>query len=92
MVPEVKTCKVTECYYNRDNECRAHGITVGSEEPICETFMQSSQHSNKQGAGDVGACHVNQCTYNDQLYCHACDDIVVDMKDNNAFCMTFKPR
>lgn len=92
MVPEVKQCTVTQCFYNRSEECHAHGITVGHEQPICDTFAQASSTTDKQGAGDVGACHMTPCAYNDNMYCHACDDIRVDLKDNQAQCTTFRPR
>ena len=92
MVPEVKKCMVGQCFYNRDQECRAHGITVGSDKPLCETFVQTMSHSEKQGASEVGACHVTQCSFNDSMYCHACDDIVVDLVGDSAMCTTFRAK
>ncbi len=92
MVPEVKKCSVTQCFYNKKDECHAHAITVGSEDPVCETFIQTQSNTQKQGAGEVGACHVHQCSYNDQMFCHACDDIQVDMASGKAMCTTYRPR
>ncbi len=92
MVSEVKQCSVTQCFYNRDQECFAHSILVGSSEPICETFTQSDQHIAKRGQAEVGACHMSQCLFNDMLSCRACDDIEVKWSGNNALCATFRPR
>jgi hypothetical protein len=93
MIPEVKTCSVTDCFYNKNEQCNAHGITVGSDEPVCETFIAGSQqHTNKRGDGEVGACHVSKCEYNNGLFCHACSDITVGKQGDKAFCMTFEPR
>jgi len=92
MVPEVKFCHVNDCFYNRANECHAHAITVGSDNPFCETFMKSSQTSDKHGQGEVGACHINQCAYNDSMYCHACSDIEVGWSMNEVQCLTFRKK
>lgn len=92
MVPEVKKCSVNQCYYNRDNECFAHAILVGSDEPICETFAEAGQHTNKRGQADIGACHISQCQYNVSLSCHACSDIDVGWQGNQAKCLTFEQR
>jgi len=92
MVPEIKKCTVTQCFYNRTNQCHAHAITVGHDQPECDTFAQSSSSTDKQGAGEVGACHVTQCSFNDSMYCHACDDIVVGWSGDKAVCTTFRQR
>ena len=92
MVPEVKKCLVESCYYNRDMECCAHSILVGSNDPICETFVQSNRHTNKMGQAEVGACHVDNCEYNKGMFCHACSDIEVILKGNQAWCNTFEPK
>lgn len=92
MVPEVKMCSVSQCYYNRENECFAHSILVGSDEPVCETYTLSDMHTNKMGQAEVGACHVDRCEYNQGLFCHACGDIDVGMKNNQAWCNTFEPK
>lgn len=92
MIPEVKNCSVTDCFYNQDQKCNAHGITVGSPEPLCETYMSSNQHTNKRGEGAVGACHIINCEYNNGMYCHACGDITIAKQGEKAMCMTFEPR
>lgn len=91
MVPEVKRCSVSQCFYNLVDGCQAHAITVGSDKPMCETFAQSESQVNKKGAGEVGACHVKQCAYNDGMFCHSCDDIVVGWSADGAMCNTFRP-
>ena len=92
MVPEVKMCSVDQCFYYSDNMCCAHSILVGSEQPICETYMSSGEHTNRCGQSEVGACHVVRCAYNDALLCRACDDIDVGWSDGQAMCTTFSPR
>jgi hypothetical protein len=92
MVPEVKKCSVTQCFYNRDSECYAHSILVGSSDPVCETFMESGRHTSKAGQAEVGACHVGQCEYNQGMFCHACGDIEVVFSNNKAWCNTYEPR
>ncbi|MCE5200159.1 MAG: DUF1540 domain-containing protein [Armatimonadota bacterium] len=92
MVPEVKKCTVTQCFFNRDSECFARGILVGSDEPVCETFAESSQHTRHIGQAEVGACHVTKCEYNQSMSCHACGDIEVKFQNNQAWCDTYEPR
>ena len=92
MVPEVKKCHVEQCFYNKDMECNAHSILVGSSEPICETYTQSGRHTNKSGQAEVGACRVDNCEYNKGMFCHACSDIEVGFKNNQAWCNTFEPK
>lgn len=92
MVPEVKKCSVSDCFYNKNQECSAHAVLVGSDEPVCETFATSAHHTNNVGRSEVGACHVTQCEYNHSMFCHACSDIEVGWKENNALCLTFEPR
>jgi hypothetical protein len=93
MIPEVKKCDVTDCFYNKDMQCNAHGITVGSADPFCETYLPSSQQrTSKRGDGEIGACHVSNCTYNDNMYCHACGDIDVGKEGDKAVCKTYTPQ
>lgn len=92
MIPEVKKCSVSQCFFNKENECRAHSVLVGSEEPTCETFAQSGQHSNNLGQSAVGACHITKCEYNHSMSCHACSDIEIGWQDNSAKCLTYEPR
>jgi hypothetical protein len=89
MVPEVRMCNAEQCFYNSDGRCCAHSITVGSDQPLCETFMQSSSHTDRCGQGEVGACHISRCVFNDNMFCHACDDIEVQASGEMAMCATY---
>lgn len=92
MVPEVKKCSASRCFYNRDNECFARAVLVGSSDPICETFIESNQHTKYQGQAGVGACHIEKCQYNQGMSCHACSDIEVLFSNNQAWCNTFESK
>ncbi|MHB9038372.1 MAG: DUF1540 domain-containing protein [Armatimonadota bacterium] len=92
MVPEVNKCSVNQCFYNLNNECCAHSILVGSDEPICETYVPSQQQINRHGQAEVGACHIGKCAHNNDMNCHACSDIEVVLSNNQAWCNTFEPR
>lgn len=92
MIPEVRTCSVTDCFYNVNRECNAHGITVGANDAICDTYMASQQHTSRRGDGEVGACHISRCAFNQEMYCQACDDIEVAKEGDRAVCETFSPR
>ena len=89
--PPVKNCAVQECYYNMDEYCHASAITVGSNHPMCDTFIQmSDQHGIPAGNALVGACHQNDCKFNDVLSCQAAS-INVDYHDHHADCYTYEP-
>jgi hypothetical protein len=89
-MPQVKECEANECLYNSEGKCHTFGITVGSEEPCCDTFMAGS---SKGGIADimagVGACHVSACSFNDNHECSA-SNIKVVMKSGHPDCGTFK--
>ena len=92
MVPEVKKCTVDQCFYWRDNCCYANAILVGSDEPVCETFTPTGNHTDKHGQGEVGACHIDNCEYNQGKFCHACNDIEVVFSNTQAWCNTYEAR
>lgn len=95
-LPKVKVCDVTECCYNRNKECHAGAIQVGdagpTNHPACDTFTQGG---NKCGvdrdSGNIGACKVQVCTFNNNLECNA-PNIHVGHHSGHADCMTFRPR
>jgi hypothetical protein len=89
-MPEVETCDVTECYYNRDNMCHANAITVGSPCPRCDTYIKSPEHSIPADIGLVGACHESDCKFNQQLSCQA-PGIHVGHHMEHADCKTYSP-
>ncbi|HOJ21491.1 MAG TPA: DUF1540 domain-containing protein [Armatimonadota bacterium] len=91
MMPPVKRCTVTECFYNQAGQCRACAINVGGSHPQCDTFMKSSTHAAPCDLGQVGACKVSQCKYNENLSCTA-PGIEVSHHLTHADCLTFEPR
>lgn len=91
-MPRISKCDVTECSYNRKNECHAMAITVGGLHPICDTFYKSN---NKGGVADmiagVGACKIETCKFNKSLECSAAG-INIGHHSDHADCMTFSSR
>lgn len=93
MMPIILDCEVEDCSYNRDKECHALAITVGSEgHPVCDTFAKLSR---KGGVADtlgcVGACREDDCKYNDSLECTALT-VHVGQHSSHADCRTFVAR
>lgn len=92
-MPNVSACQVTECAYNRDQNCHARAITVGDGvKPGCDTFFVSASHvqKNAETAG-VGACKVSGCRYNDDLECQAAA-IEVGFLGDSVDCLTYTPK
>lgn len=87
---KVKKCDVETCAYNKDKECHAMAITVGSSHPMCDTFTSSMNKGGVDEQGSVGACRVSNCMYNKSLQCNA-PGIDVGMHSGHADCNTFKP-
>ncbi len=89
-MPEVIGCEATECLYNSDGKCHTFGITIGDEEPMCDTYKSSK---GKGGIEDimagVGACHTSSCKYNENYECSA-NSIIVKMKSGHADCGTYQ--
>jgi len=86
-------CEATQCTYNKEGKCHTLAITVGDDEPCCDTFYNQS---NKKGGyvdlnGGVGACKVSDCEYNDAFECTA-SGIHVVMNVDHPDCGTFEPR
>ncbi len=90
-MPGVRSCKATQCAYNREKVCHARAITIGDgTHPCCDTFFQSRAHvSGSQKAG-VGACKVSICQHNDNFECQA-RSIELARQDCPADCATFVP-
>jgi hypothetical protein len=90
--PEVKNCAVQECFYNRNELCHAAAITVGSDHPACDTFIQccGGDHGIPAPMGHVGACHEGDCKFNTELSCHA-GSINVAHHGDHADCVTYEP-
>jgi hypothetical protein len=92
MIPEVKKCTVDQCFFNKDSECCARAVLIGSANPKCETFVESHQRTKKQGQAEVGVCHIENCQYNQSMSCHACGDIEIVLSNNLAWCNTFESK
>jgi hypothetical protein len=92
-MPTVTDCTVSACAYNLSQACKAKAITIGAiSEPKCDTFFQSSIHTGiKDITAGVGACKMNDCSFNEELECTA-QNIKVGMKNGNADCLTFQKR
>ncbi|HBG04080.1 MAG: hypothetical protein A2075_08905 [Geobacteraceae bacterium GWC2_58_44] len=92
---KISKCDVTDCSYNKNNQCHTLAITVGGPQdptPCCDTYI----HSNQKGGmpdiqGGVGACKVENCNFNQSLECSA-PSVQVGMKGSNPDCLTFQPR
>jgi len=89
-MPEVKMCDATECYYNKESQCHANAITVGSPCPRCDTYVKAAEHGIPADTGLVGACHESDCKFNQQLSCQA-PGIQVGHHLDHADCKTYSP-
>lgn len=91
-MPKVIDCQAVQCAYNKNGKCHTPAITIGDEEPCCDTFYTTV---NKGGYADVngavGACKVFECEYNESFECTASGIHVVLNRDHGD-CGTFKPR
>jgi len=92
-MPKVLDCAVMECSYNRNKECHAMAITVGSGgHPMCDTLIKSSQKGGIMDmTGGVGACKESDCKFNTSLECSA-SGIHVGLHMDHADCSTFAMR
>lgn len=92
---KITKCDVTDCSYNKNNQCHTLAITVGGPEdptPCCDTYIHSSQKGGIPDVqGGVGACKVENCNFNQSLECSA-PGVQVGMQGSNPDCLTFKPR
>jgi hypothetical protein len=88
---KVTACTVTECAYNKNQQCHTMAITVGGPHPMCDTYMSSGRGGEDGVTGGVGACHVASCRFNQSLECHA-RGIEVGLHANHADCDTFSQR
>jgi len=83
-------CDAIECAYNKNRQCHTHAITVGDEEPCCDTFYSAQNKGGIQEVtGHVGACKVDDCVYNKSLECTA-QGIHVVMNVDHPDCGTYK--
>lgn len=91
-MPEIMECEAMQCLYNTDGKCHTFGITVGGEEPCCDTFREGSRKGGIASIiGGVGACHVSGCQFNNDFECDA-GGIRVSMGAGHPDCGTYKSR
>lgn len=91
-LPDVLDCNAKTCAYNRENECHAGAINIGSEQPLCDTFFKvpiSGGYNNI--FPKVGACKVDSCRFNNDLECNSVG-IHVQLNHDNAMCASFIAR
>jgi hypothetical protein len=93
-MPNVNKCEVAECAYNKDHRCHALAITVGDEKgAMCDTYWSRSKSSTDGGdpmrVGQVGACHMSDCEYNERLECSA-RGVTIGPEGDAADCLTYE--
>ncbi|OHB66008.1 MAG: hypothetical protein A2Y77_15365 [Planctomycetes bacterium RBG_13_62_9] len=92
-MPPIAGCEVTDCCYNFDRKCHALAIQVGdgATHPVCDTYAgsQASQCGDPSASGNVGACKVSSCEYNQNLECMA-QSITVGYREDEPDCLTFE--
>lgn len=92
-MPDIKSCEVDECAYNKSHKCHALAITVGDAKgAMCDTFWSQKKSQCDGGdqsqMGHVGACHMSGCKHNESLECSA-SSITVGQKQDQADCLTY---
>lgn len=87
----VVTCLVTDCSYNKGEECEAPGIEVGDNHPECDTYTQDAVNPIQPGMSHVQKCQVEQCTFNMGMQCDA-PGITVNYHSDHADCETYRPK
>ncbi|KMQ52078.1 hypothetical protein CHISP_1067 [Chitinispirillum alkaliphilum] len=93
-MPKINKCDATQCVYNENGKCITYAITVGSEKPCCDTFMAPQGNISKGGIkgilAAVGACHMNDCKFNQNLECSASEINVTVPSQGCPDCSTYK--
>ncbi|AOS97163.1 hypothetical protein AUP74_01732 [Microbulbifer aggregans] len=88
-MPEVAKCVISQCAYNADESCHARAITIGDgPDPDCDTYFDSSKHTESDRTAGVGACKMGDCAHNDDFECTA-DAIQVGQNGNAVNCLTY---
>ena len=91
---KVSGCNGKACAFNDRNRCHATAINVGGPDgPFCDTFVRSSIKCgcSSNTRGQVGACKITACQYNECRECVA-DQILVSLNSGTPKCSTFKAR
>lgn len=90
-MPIISSCEVSDCFFNVGQSCHAPAINVGSDHPACDAYVKGSGHIGRKETGRVGACHIQECRFNDEMTCGA-SDIVVLGHSGHADCGTYQHR
>lgn len=89
---KVESCEARECLYNRVGLCGTYGITVGSEEACCDTYVHGSAKGGMPGmTAGVGACRMSSCKHNEKFECSA-KGIAVSIVTDHPDCVTYAMR
>ena len=91
-VSKVIDCSMATCAYNASGQCHTMAITVGSECPMCDTYVERAQKAGLEDeTGGVGACKMASCKANVDLECTA-DGIHVQQHGAHPDCASYTPR
>jgi len=87
---KISRCAAVKCAYNKGRMCHALAVTIGSSHQQCDTYMEDTQKGGVEGViGTVGACHMKNCRFNEQLEC-AATEIEVGAHSQHGDCSTFQ--
>jgi hypothetical protein len=91
-MPQVSSCNAATCSFNKDNKCHALAITVGDKHAArCDTFWHNGKHAGDvEEIAGVGACKMEDCEFNEGLYCTA-SIITVEQSPHGPICITYSP-
>lgn len=85
-------CDASECIYNSNNCCHTIAITVGDNEPMCDTYMSNGKKGGMEDVtGGVGSCKVESCSFNESYECCA-EGIHVKNHGAHMDCVTYKQK
>ena len=89
-MPIILSCDAGECAYNMNAKCHAMAITVGSPlDHKCDTFLPVTiKGGAREITGQVGACKVISCKFNQSLVCSA-PGVTMGHEGNDVDCLTF---
>ncbi|NLW32825.1 MAG: DUF1540 domain-containing protein [Fibrobacter sp.] len=89
-IPNIIDCNAKNCVYNKQNQCHAFAITVGDEEPRCDTYCSSQTKGGiNEVTGKVGACKVCDCIHNKSFECTA-QGIHITINHGTPDCSTYE--
>jgi hypothetical protein len=88
-IARVIACEATDCLYNKKKRCHTFGITIGQQEPCCDTFFESAVKGGPAHVqATIGACHVSHCVFNSNYECTA-ESVEIKATKGHPDCATF---